>query len=114
MRVEIDVNELKEELSGYLRYVKVSISVEPNIWQGRNDYWIEVTAKPISPLDIILGSLYWRIEAKKYNDTNKYVVHLGDLADLLERRKDIERLEDQCRLAIEKLRKLVEEKEVVE
>jgi len=41
-------------------------------------------------------------------------VHFGDLADLLERRKDIERLEDQCRLAIEKLRKLVEEKEVVE
>ena len=114
MRVEIDVNELKEELSGYLRYVKVSVSIEPNIWQGRNDYWIEVIAKPISPFDVILNSLFWRIEAKKNNDTNKYAVNLGDLADLLERRKDIERLEDQCRLAIEKLRKLVEEKEVVE
>ena len=114
MRVEIDVNELKEELSGYLRYVKVSVSIEPNIWQNRNYYWIEVTAKPINPLDIILGSLYWRIEAKKYNDTDKYVVHLGDLIDLLEKRKDIERLEDQCRLAIVKLREMIREKEGVE
>ena len=114
MRVEIDVNELKEELSGYLRYVKVSVSIEPNIWQGRNDCWIEVIAKPISPLDVILNSFFWRIAAKKNNDTNKYAVNLGDLIDLLERKENIKRLEDRCRLLVQKLKEMVEEKEVVE
>ena len=114
MWVEIDVNELKEELDRFLRYVKVSVSVDSNPWQGRNDYWIEVTAKPITPLDVILNSLFWRIQAKKNNDTNKYAVKLGDLVDLLERKENIERLEDQCRLLVQKLKEMVEEKKVVE
>ena len=116
MKVKINLNDLKEELKEYqcLQYVEISISTERNYWKTRYDFWIEVTAKPISPFDVILGSLFWRIEAEKYGDDNEYAVQLGDLIALLEKKEDIERLEDRCRLLAQRLKEMVEKKEVVE